>query len=428
MDLKTLEESYKKSVVLYRTDSMKFRELKKFINVSLHAGVYDCFWTEELSKRAKLTQARRQEALYYYMLLKNWRALLGGSVHTNEVQVIKHPLSISNDFKEVDSIFNVHEVLSQLDSREFYKARKTNKFEGTYEINMPSETGYTQFLKVLVDDSISNSFSIEYSLTPSEWLSGYKVDGKRKIRLNSFLRRRGHSQYVLDYYSLASKDDKEKKVYLTISPTPQHIAGMSFYSSGDWLTYSGTSCLDPRNGYDEATQLVGALADDSLFVAMLHEKKDISDLKGAMKARTVCRLIDYNGKVCCIGSKLYGSKENKSLLQKCLVALNRYGVFPYNQVKGEDSLEIQASGRAVFTFGRNPETKGDVLTGICFRCRGERLLILDSGEGIKDKVPCISCNNSNVIERTVTPLAEHYEHYGTSVKININKNILKELL
>ncbi len=407
---------------------MKFRELKKFINVSLHAGVYDCFWTEELSKRAKLTQARRQEALYYYMLLKNWRALLGGSVHTNEVQVIKHPLSVSNNFKEVDSIFNVHEVLSQLDSREFYMVRKANKFEGTYEIRLPAETGYTQFLKVLVDDSISSSFSIEYSLTPSEWLSGYKVDGKRKIRLNSFLRRKGHSQYVLDYYSLSSKDDKSKRVYLTISATPQHIAGMSFYSSGDWLTYSGTSCLDPRNGYDEATQLVGALADDSLFVAMLHEKKDISDLKGAMKARTVCRLIDYNEKTCCIGSKLYGSKENKNLLQKCLVALNRFGVFPYSQVKGVDTLEIQASGRTVFTFNRNPETREYTQNANCFRCRGEKFVFLDSGEGIKDKVPCISCNDSIVIERTVTPLAEHYEHYGTRVEIKINENILKELL
>ncbi|WP_395894916.1 hypothetical protein ACH2FV_19215 (plasmid) [Bacillus safensis subsp. safensis] len=427
MDLKKLEESYTKSVVLYRTDSMKFRELKKFIDASLDAGV-DGFWKKELSKRAKIMHARRQEALSYYMLFKNWRALLGGSVHTNEVQVIKHPLSISNNFKEVDSIFNMHDVLSQLDSREFYKARKTNKFEGTYEIRLPAETGYTQFLKVLVNDAISNSFSIEYSLTPSEWLSGYKVNGKRKIRLNSFLRRRGHSQYVVDYYSLASKDDKEQKVYVTISATPQHIAGMSFYSSGDWLTYSGTSCLDPRNGYDEATQLVGALADDSLFVAMLHENKDISDLKGGMKARTVCRLIDYNEKVCFIGSKLYGSKENKNLLQKCLVVLNRYGVFPYNQVKGKDTLEIQASGRAVFTFKGNPETRGDAREGICFRCCGERYLFLDSGEGIKDKVPCISCNDSYVIERTVTPLAEHYEHKGTSVKIKINENILKELL
>ncbi|MGD6829106.1 hypothetical protein [Bacillus pumilus] len=427
MDLKTLEENQIKSVVLYRTDSMKFREMKKFIDASLDAGV-DGFWKKELSKRAKLMQARRQEALHYYMLFKNWRALLGGSVHTNEVQVIKHPLSISNNFKEVDSIFNMHDVLSQLDSREFYKARKTNEFEGTYEIRLPAETGYTQFLNVLVNDAVSNSFSIEYSLTPSEWLSGYKVNGKRKIRLNSFLKRRGHSQYVVDYYSLASKDDKEQKVYVTISATPQHIAGMSFYSSGDWLTYSGTSCLDPRNGYDEATQLVGALADDSLFVAMLHEKKDVSDLKGGMKARTVCRLIDYNKKACCIGSKLYGSKENKSLLQKCLVALNRYGVFPYNQVKGKDIVEIQSSGRAVFTFERNPETRGDAHDGICFRCCGERFLFLDSGEGIKDKVPCISCNDSYVIERTVTPLAEHYEHKGTSVKIKINENILKELL
>ncbi|MBU8576465.1 hypothetical protein ACQKEX_15150 [Bacillus pumilus] len=424
MDLKTLEESHMKSVVLYRTDSMKFRELKKFIDVSLDAGV-DGFWKKELSKRAKIMHARRQEALSYYMLFKNWRALLGGSVHTNEAQVIKHPLSISNNFKEVDSIFNMHDVLSQLDSREFYKARKTNKFEGTYEIRLPAETGYTQFLKVLVDDAISNSFSIGYSLTPSEWLSGYKVDGKRKIRLNSFLRRKGHSQYVLDYYSLSSKDDKSRKVYVTISATPQHIAGMSFYSSGDWLTYSGTSCLDPRNGYDEATQLVGALADDSLFVAMLHEKKDISNLKGAMKARTVCRLIDYNEKVCCIGSKLYGSKENKSLLQKCLVALNRYGVFPYNQVKGEDSLKIQASGRAVFTFERNPETIEDSQNETCFRCRGERFLFLDNGEGIQDKVPCISCNDSNVIERTVTPLAEHYVHYGNTIELKINENILK---
>lgn len=406
---------------------MKFRELKKFINVSLHAG-FDGFWVEELSKRAKLMQESRQEALSYYMLLKNWRALLGDSVQTNEVQVIKHPLNISNNFKEVDSIFNVHEVLSQLDSMEFYKARKTNKFEGTYEIRLPAETGYTQFLKVLVDDAISHSFSIEFSITPAEWLSGYKVDGKRKIKLNSFLRRKGHSQYVLDYYSLSSKDDKEQKVYVTISATPQHIAGMSFYSSGDWLTYSGSSCLDPRNGYDEATQLVGALADDSLFIAMLHENKNISDLKGAMKARTVCRLIDYNEKACCIGSKLYGSKENKQLLQKCLVTLNRYGVFPYNQVKGKDSLEIHANGRAVFAFKRNPETREGTQDGVCFRCCGKKFLFLDSGEGIKDKVPCIGCNDSNVIERTVTPLAEHYEHYGTSVKIKINENILKELL
>lgn len=395
-------------------------------------------------------QRFRKYAMEYYRKLSAYNVLVGNEERneTTEKNIIpaKIPLEIENDFLESDYILESGEVTENYNnSRYYYKERVANNFVGTYPITVERLDDYEKFINTLLNDILISGNIIDFSISFDEWKNGYKMDGKRQIKLNKYLNKKGFSQYVLDFYSQQIRT--EKTLYLTISDKVHHITGMSYYSTMKWTGMNGSSCQDPRHEYYEAVKLLASLHDNKLLIAFLHESlDDLKDMKKKMLARSMCRIIHVDGKQFLISTKHYGSMETIDELEKALRQLNCYGIFTLDQMYLTNNWrthEERANGACELLHTEYiyvNEQFDDYVTCECPLCGGSGDYTAYTSNDREVEIDCPACGGSGEIEtyvsidvdeeieteheEEITPYNERYAHFGHTISIDINKDIL----
>jgi hypothetical protein len=368
-----------------------------------------------------------------------------------EKEVIKHDLEIDNNFTLADEILEYSEYTEMYSSRSYYNERIKNNFIGTYEIAIERVEDYEKFIQTLATDALNKNINIDFSISFDEWKKGYIEDGKRQIKIGKFLKKKGFSSYVLDFYSQQIKT--EKTLYLTISDRVQHITGMSFYSNYKWDGMGNSSCQDTRHNHEENIKLLGSLHDNKLLIAFLHESlDDIEKMEydhdcKIMLARVMCRIIHVNGKQFLISTNKYGNNETKDLLEKALRQLNQFNIYTTAQMREgtnydwhkEDAngyAEIQKEDTAIIRI------EDDYLISCeCPVCNGSGVYEVETEYcGIYIDVDCPACGGSGTYEtyvwidideykdvdvyEEVYPYNECYEHCGNYISIKINTDLI----
>lgn len=394
----------------------------------------------------------RLNALKLNKKIHMMKVLTGGSVSNNEtnnnnnnnsIEIKKFPLDIGNDYQEANRILESGEITSGFDSVFFYCDRVENDFVWTYRIKIERRESYENFISALVNDALLYKVNIDFSISFEEWKSGYIVDGKRKIKINKFLRKKGFSQYILDLYSQQIRT--EKNLYLTVSDRVQHIAGMSYYSTGEWDGMSGSSCQDPRNEYEECIRLLGSLHDDKLLVIFLHESlEDLDDMNEKMLARTIGRIVHVDGFQFLIGTRLYGNNETKDLLENCLRQLNGYGIFSCDQMSEGDYKHRERANGCAQIEGHEEihicEYVDEYAEVECPLCGGAGTYTVYDSNDNGHEITCPACHGEGSIETNVyidineyvdvettediLPYAEEYLHYGGYIEIYLDRKVL----
>lgn len=357
--------------------------------------------------------------------------------------VEKLPLEIDNDYDESDRILESGDVTRDYaNSRYYYNDRIDNNFIGTYPVKIQRIDDYKQFIDVLIDDAFINNLTIDFTITFKEWKTGYKIENSRQNKLNKYLRKKGFSQYVLDYYSQQIK--VENTLYITISDRVQHIAGMSYYSTGEWTGMNGSSCQDPRNEYEECVRLLPSLHDDKLLIAFLHESlDDLEDMEEKMIARSMARIVHIDEKQFLITTKNYGSMESIDILEKGLRQLNRYNIFTVWQMDSYSRHSEDTNGRFYLNIEDEIyvcDTYEDYVICECPACGGSGDFTVTTNYGNDVDVECPACGGSGEtetyvsvyidetvyvdVEEELTPYNEGYDHYGDSISIRIDRNVL----
>jgi hypothetical protein len=374
------------------------------------------------------------------------KRLIGGNIDNSTTaynDVVKIPLTVENDFSQANKILDSGDVTSGYDSEYYYNERVENSFVGTYPIKIERHKDYEKFINALLDDAVLNNINVDFSITFEEWKSGYIQDGKRQTKINKFLRKKGFSQYVLDFYSQQIKT--EKTLYITVSDRVQHIAGMSYFSTGQWDGMGGSSCQDPRNEYSECVRLLASLHDDKLLVTFLHENiEDLEDMKEKMLARSVARIIHVDGKQFLITTRHYGNNETKDMLENGLRQLNKYNIFTSLQMENGDYRHKEDTNGYVYITESDEvnvyETIDEYIDVECPMCNGSgEYGVYDRNDNYHD-ITCPACHGHGTVEVNVyidideyidvetehelTPYDENYNHYGHYMAIYIDKKVL----
>ncbi|OMQ06781.1 hypothetical protein BXO87_01890 [Bacillus sp. GZB] len=442
------EQTFQNSKSMYRTVLTHKRNVLHRIKEYKRLGIFSGTDREDLlyyyNRDSLNTERHRKNALKYFIKISLFNSLFSGVGFNNAGAGIRIPLTVEQSYSEADDILESGNITEEYANSEiYYSERVENNFIGTYPVIIERVEDYGDFLKVLVDDIVLMNKSINFSISYEEWKTGYKVDGKRKVKLNKFLRKQGFSQYTLDYYSQQIKT--EKSLYLTVSDRVQHIAGMSFYSTGDWNSMGGTSCQDPRNEYEECLDLLPSMYDNKLFIAFLHEDvEDVADTSEKMLARTMCRLININGKQFLIGSQLYGNNETKDELDKALSLLNSYNVFSLSQMIEGTTVHIEQTNGQFLLEGEDEvylcNDFEELVNCECPACGGSGEYTVENNRGSSVDIECPVCGGSGDYEtfvhasvdtyvtvsdeRELEPYSEGYTHFGNSIKIRIDEKVL----
>lgn len=206
-------------------------------------------------------------------------------------------------------------------------------------------------------------------------------------------------------------------------------------------------------------RLAGALHDDKLHVAFLHEKlEDLQDMEDKMLARVIMRPVEVNGEIVLVPTKYYGNNTTKDQLHKALEQLAEVGIYSVDIVNREyeedttEWLSMDTSGgyeMTVIEDHTHEETIDEYVSCDCPACDGDgtmtREFTLHNGNDVDFEFECPVCQGSgsyevNVYEEidttveveattTITPYHEnegsHYsydEYYGTyQIRINLDK-------
>ncbi|MCP8973137.1 zinc finger-like domain-containing protein [Bacillus licheniformis] len=446
--LDELKEELKNEKRLFKYLLNEKRDISKRIRHHRELGVFvgdrRIVLLNEYRHRLSGVRRHRKMALKLHNKLKFCKALTGGEHLTAyPAPTIKRiPLTMENDFDEADRILESGDVTSNYLSENYFNERIENEFTGTYPITIERTTDYDKFIRVLLDDTLTINKNIDFSINFEEWKSGYKQDGTRQMKLNKYLKKQGFSQYTLDYYSQQIKT--EKRLFLTISDRVQHITGMSFYSTEEWHGVGGTSCQDPRQEYEECKRLLPSLHDNKLLVAFLHDSlDDLEQMDGKMLARTVCRIVNVNGKQFLIGSNRYGNNETKDELEKALRQVNSFNVFSREQMEGGEMHFEDTNGSFYLDYHEEIyvcESFGDYVNCDCPACGGTGEYTVTTSNDSDVEITCPACGGVGHIEQYVSvdidefiniedkqeimPYNEDYYHYGDKIAIPLNYSVL----
>ena len=450
MLLEKLQNELQTEKFNYRWALLNRKEWKKrkqhYINLGIYIGNDKKYVDDGLRKVNNDIYIYRTRSFDMLKKISIVKRLVGGNIDNSTTtynDIVKIPLTVENDFLQANKILNSGDVTSGYDSLYYYNERVENSFIGTYPIKIERYKDYEKFINTLLDDAILNSIDVNFSVTFEEWKSGYIQDGKRQTKINKFLRKKGFSQYVLDFYSQQIKT--EKTLYITVSDRVQHIAGMSYYSTGEWDGMGGSSCQDPRNEYSECVRLLGALHDDKLLVAFLHERlEDLEDMEEKMLARSVGRIIHIDDKQFLITTRRYGNNETKDMLENGLRQLNKYNIFTRLQMKdGEYKHKEDTNGYVYITEHDEVnvyETIDEYVDVECPMCGGSGTYgVYDRNDNYHD-ITCPACSGYGTVEVNVyidideyvdvetehelTPYDEMYSHYGNYMTIYVDKKVL----
>lgn len=401
-------------------------------------------------------------------------------------------VEVKPDFKEAQKILDLSEYTNIIDVESAYEKRSVgNNFEGTYRIMVDRYDNYNQFISKIEEIKIKEELRIKkeigiYSLfdlfdrvmtkdveysyyqktrdelyqkleeikaknkilnfaIPSfeEWKSNKLENGQR---LAKAMRKAGFPNELLDYYSAQVKTEKE--VYFTITSLPQFIAGMSYYSPGNWDGMGGKSCQCPEIGERYAVKLAGSLHDDKLFVGLLHyDLNDVYDMKDKLQARTVLRYVsNLKGAPALISTRYYGNNETKDLMNECLKRLEEVTEIYSNEVLCNHDMAVEEAANGAYELPIFEEvyinewyTVDEYVNVECPMCEGygDYELWIDEIEDTHT-IECPACHGRGEIQvnvyedvyvdeyvdvevtQNVLPYFEDYAHYGYKVIIKVN--------
>lgn len=343
---------------------------------------------------------------------------------------------LENDFSEAQRILNTGKYTREFDAWYLYNDRiESEKFNCTFKIKVEREQDYKRFIDLV------NEYFPNIRITFEEWKSGRLANGQR---LGKYLRKVGFPQEVLDFYSSQIKTEKE--VFLTVTDKAQYIAGMSYYSPGNWDGMGGKSCQCPVVGGKYAQNLVGALHDDKLYIGFLHENiDDLQDMEDKMLARVVFRLLeDFAGKESVlIATRYYGNNESKDLLHKSLKELEKVAPIYSNDALGSEEYRESANGYAEVEMVKDIHVYAEdweYMDVECPLCHGHGWTYGYDADGREYEVDCPHCGGTGTIEiehyycvdeyvevevdEEIPPYAEEYSHYGYYVEIDIDSEYI----
>lgn len=356
-----------------------------------------------------------------------------------KVQELK--VVIKNNFEEAQRILNAGQYTKNIDAKDVYRPReKSDQFNRIFKVAIDRQDDYQRFLRMVKVENDAITFSF------NEWKEGRLADGQR---LGKYLRKNGISQRLLDYYSRQVKE--EKTVFLVISDRVQHIAGMSYYSDGNWDGMNGSSCQDTRHGGRYAISLAGSLHDDKLFIAFIVEDlNDLDDMENKMLARVVMRLIHVDGVAVLVATRYYGNNESKDMLHLALEQVEEEDVLPVfsrGVLYGDDVITERANGAVEVEISKEFHIYRDDWEEIeleCPACDGWAELDVTDDDGYEFSVPCPHCDGQGHIYvdhriyidevvtvediEEVTPYAEDYEHFGDFIEISVCAEYIREKL
>ncbi|KZR57530.1 hypothetical protein [Pseudobacillus badius] len=448
----TLIESLKKDLRRERNNYghsiSRMRQYRSAFKESLRLGLletaenYKC----SLQRYRNDVMNYRSQAINTARKVKLLELLTGGEVlkASPKSAVEKIALDIEHDYEESDRILESGDVTSSYMSETYFNERVENPFLGTYLVTVERVDDYESFLKTLLDDCIISNILPDFTITFEEWKSGYVREGKRVAKIGKYLRKKGFSQYTIDFYSQQIKTEKE--LYITVSDRVQHITGMSYYSTMDWTGMSGSSCQDPRNEYEECVRLLGSLYDDRLLIIFMHETfEDLQNMQEKMMARTMARIVSYEGCKYLIGTKTYGSMENIDLLEKSLRQLNEFRIFEHTQMYDGDYRHSERTNGTCYITETDEvhiyETVDEYVWCECPRCQGDGEITVYDRFGNSHDVSCPVCGGNGEVETNVfvevdeyrevesneeiTPYDEGYIHYGSHIQIRLDTKLLE---
>ncbi|UUV47157.1 hypothetical protein [Bacillus phage vB_BanS-Thrax5] len=416
----------------------------------------------------------------------------------NGVQVVENGLVA--DFEQTQDMLNENSYTEIFDAESAYEDRPQNIFEKTYIVKIERQEDFELFTRMLKNESncienarqkeLSENQSLYYSdkittekfrenrdeinerfkgqtcdckpcnfrkPTYEEWKTG-KYENRAK--LGKTLKKHGFSQDVLDYYSLQIKEESEKCI--TISSLPQFIAGMSYWCElGEWDGYRGSSCQDLRHDdEDYALNIGGALHDNKLFIAMMHESvEDFEDFTDKMISRTLMRYVEIDGEPSLVACQYYGNNTTKNELDNALNKLNEVGIFGRNITRQrydengnslQDNVSIHeesANGRYEYTVCDDVnvcETIEETIDIDCPMCEGSgKYEVYSNRIDSHVDIECPMCGGSKEYqvyvyeeidewkevegEKYILPYVEGYDHNGDRIKIEINMTLLNEI-
>lgn len=406
----------------------------------------------------------------------------------NGVEV--HALEVEKDFDAVVDMFDYNENLRQCDPWDAYEKRVPNNFVGSYKVEVSSTTEYDRFINVLRNEvnahkdqlrgnyftkvreyetfiikqymrglisdsqaqdfrSVANDRAVEavgtcpcglcsFNRYPTieEWKTGKYQEGKRTMKLGKKLLKSGFLQRTLDYYSAQHKRDS-KTMYFTISDLPQHIAGMTYYSTGEW-----SSCQDPRDEDSEyCIGLIGSLHDDKLFVGMLHESlDDLDDMEEKLIGRTMMRYLTVDGAPVLVATTYYADYDDRGYVKSAVEQLSELDIYT-KDCMFEDAImeEVKepANGSYELVVTEEVHVKEMIEEDVecdCPACRDGRYEVqVSNGDWVK--IDCPVCGGSGTYsamvyadvdewvdvetKKDILPYDEDYSHYEDYISMNI---------
>lgn len=361
-----------------------------------------------------------------------------------KVEEVKN-IILENDFEEAQRILDLGDYTKNFDAEYLYNQRiESEKFNRIFKIGIEREDDYFRFVDMLESESLKlfdnyNFIKIEYN----EWKEGRLSNGQR---LGKFLRKKGYSQELLDFYATQIKT--EKSVYLVITDRVQYIAGMSYYSTGDWDGMGGKTCQCPEIGGSYARHLAGSLHDDKLYIGFIVEDlNDLENMDGKMLARVVFRLLEdfEDGQSILVASRYYGNNETKNLLHESLKQVETVAPIFSEDALGRLSYHEDANGYAETVTIKDVYIYHDDTHYIdvdCPLCDGAGTIEAYDEDDYEHSIICPHCDGDGMVEiehyiyvddyvevesrEDILPYDEEYLHHGDYISINIDMDYIKE--
>lgn len=230
---------------------------------------------------------------------------------------------ISKEYDMADDMIKSSKVLSKtnLSIQDVYKERSHEK-EGTYIVTLSAEqineSIYDEFVDNLkhhirYSDYVDSNFVIP---TINEFIERKYEDGRK---IGKVMRKANVSDRLIDRFS-EYDIVKSKDVYLTVTGAPQFMVGVSAFSTNNWDSYSGSSCLDVTKNEPNQIHVLGLLNSPRFLVAFTHDNPDqltLEENRRIMQTR-VLLFIDDEGQLH-YNYKAYGSTNiDKKMIRDCL--------------------------------------------------------------------------------------------------------------
>jgi len=361
-----------------------------------------------------------------------------------KIEEVKN-IVLKNDFEEAQRILNLGDYTRNFDAEYLYNKRvESENFNRVFKIAIERENDYFRFIDMLEKESLELFDNYNFiKVTYNEWKEGRLENGQR---LGKFLRKKGYSQGLLDFYATQIKT--EKSVYLVITDCVQYIAGMSYYSTGDWDGMGGKSCQCPEIGGSYARHLAGSLHDDKLYIGFIIESlDDLQDMEGKMLARVVFRLLEDfdDGESILVSTRYYGNNETKNLLHEALKQVENVAPIYSEDALGHDRYNEDANGYAEVLTVHDVYVYHDDTHYInvdCPLCDGNGMIEAYDENDNEHSITCPHCNGDGEVEiehciyvdeyveveseEEILPYDEDYSHCGNYISIGIDTDYIEE--